>query len=167
MEANQLLQSHPLKCVAWCCTLLLSWPWYFGCSNKGSLFCWSWSKSSQLTRSCTEKWKHFLLLPGVAVKTDPNPHSFLGHPATASWPLQVGEWEAETPGMLSCRADTELLAGTSVLSLSRDERDFCNQGFKPLQPLLSLLSKCNEVQHLLILFETLVWVESSAICFFY
>lgn len=58
--------------------------------------------------------------------------------------------------MLSCRDDTELLAGTSVLSPSRDERDSCDLGFEPLQPLLSLLTKCNEVQHLLILFETLV-----------
>lgn len=155
MEANQLLQSHPLKCVAWCCTLLLSWPWYFGGSNKGSLFCWSWSKRSQLTWSCSEKWKHLLLVPGVSVKVGADPCSVLGHPATASWPLQ-GEGEAETPGMLSCQADTELLAGTSVLSLSRDGRDSCNQGFEPLQPLLSLITKCNEVQHLLILFETLV-----------
>lgn len=61
------------------------------------------------------------------------------------------------PEMLSCRADTELLMGSSILFLSRDESDSCNQSFKPLHPLLSLLSKCNEVQYLLILFETLVW----------
>lgn len=59
MEANQLLQSHPLKCVAWCYTLLLSWPWYFQYSNKGCLLCWSWCKRIWLTTFCTEKCKHF------------------------------------------------------------------------------------------------------------
>lgn len=58
MEANQLLQSHPIKYVAWCYTLLLQWPWYFGCWNKGCL-CWSCYRTIPLTTFSTEKLKAF------------------------------------------------------------------------------------------------------------
>lgn len=57
-------------------------------------------------------------------------------------------WGSErwrSPGMPSCRADTEFLGETYLLSCSRDERDSCNHGFEPLHPLLSLLCKFNEV----------------------